>query len=362
MLRRLPPLVLLLACPVGLPAAYLTRVATPAEQWLRAVPGGRMLIRQTAEAYLAAGVNEVTFLLPAGGATPEQAQLRPLTEGVTVRAVEAARENPGWVRWLVDVPREGAVRFVLTCPLPDLTWEMSYALRAGPAQATWEAWVRLANKGAQDYKQVPVEGLPWGTLTASLPPGGDARFPLVTLADLPLSHELRWEPDRSGDAVVDLLTIHRSGASASTPFGAVPIPSGRLEVTEDPAPPGLPGKTLNLPYTPQGCDLILSLGAAPGLNVTRRLVSSRQVNVRLDVDGRPALYDLDEQYELTVSNKRATGVTLTLIERLAGPGTIRETSQPHQPADAGHICFALTAPAQTDTRITYLLRRTNLEP
>ncbi len=362
MLRRFMLLCLLLACPLGASAAYLTRAVTPAEQSLRALSGGRMLIRQAAEAYLAAGVNQVAFLLPAGGVPPEQAHLRPLTEGVTVRAAEAPRENPGWVRWLVDVPREGPVRFVLTCPLPDLTWELSYALRTEPERATWQAWVRLVNKGTQDWKHIAVEGLPWAPLTISLPPGGDARFPLITLTDLAVTHELRYEPDRYGEAVVDLLTVPRTRDVAGQPFAAEAIPPGRLEISEDLAPPGLPPRTLNLPYTPRGRDLVLSLGAAPGLSVVRKLVSSRQVNVRLDVDGRPALYDLDEQYELTVSNKRAAGVALTLVERLAGPGEIRESSQPYQPDDVGHITFAVTAPAQTDTKVTYRLRRMNLEP
>jgi hypothetical protein len=358
----LTPLLVLLLCPACLSAAYLTRVAATAEQSLRALPGGRVLLRQTAQVYLAAGANEVTFLLPPGGVLPEQIRLRPLTEGVTVRAAEAPRENPGWVCWLVDAAAAGPVRFALTCPSPDLTWELSYALRTAPDRATWEAWVRLVNKGAQDWNNVRLEGLPWAPLTVSLPAGADTRFPLVTFADLALARELRYEPDRYSDAVVDLVTMPRSAESAGRPFAAEPIPPGRLEVTEDPGRPGVPAKTVDLPYTPRGCDLVVSLGAAPGLTVQRRLVSSRQVNVRLDVDGRPALFDLDEQYEITVSNQRAQAATVTVVEKLAGPGEIRESSQAYQPYDAGHITFAVTAPAQTDTKLTYRLRRANLEP
>ena len=358
MLRRLTALLLLMLCPACLPAAYLTRIATTAEQSLRALPGGRVLVRRTAEVYLEAGENEVTFLFAPGGVTPDQVRMRPLGDGVTVSAAQVPRENPGWVRWLVQAPTAGAAGFALTCPAPDLSWEPAYALRAAPDQATWEAWVRLVNKGARDWDKVRLEGLPWAGLTVSLPAGADTRFPLVTFADLAASRALRYEPERYGDAVVELLTLPR----ADGPFAAEAIPPGRLEVTEGQTQPGVTATVLDLPYTPRGCDLVVSLGPAAGLNVGRRLVSSRQVNIRLDVDGRPVLFDLDEQYEVTISNKRATPATLTLVERLAGPGELRESSSPWQPYDAQHITFDLTVPAQTDLSITYRLLRKNLEP
>ncbi len=358
MLRRLMPLLLLVFFPACLPAAYLTRIGTIAEQSLRALPGGRLLVRQTVEVYLAGGDNEVTFLLPPGGVTPEQVRLRPLDEGVNVHATESPRENAGWVRWLVQAPAAGPARFALTYPAAELTWELSYALHTAPDRATWEAWVRLVNKGARDWQKVRLTGVPWAALTVSLPAGTDTRFPLITFPDLPASRALRYEPERYGDAVVELLTVPRGDGL----FAAAAIPPGRLEVTEGRPQPGLPAKSLDLPYTPRGCDLVVSLGPAAGLSASHWLASSQQVNTRLDVDGRPALYDLDEWYEVNISNRRATPVTLTVVERLAGPGEVRESSGPWEPYDAQHVSFALTVPAQADTRISYRLLRANLEP
>ncbi len=358
MLRRLASLLLLTLCATSLPAAQLTRLGAGAEPTFQAVPGGRVLVRQVVEVHLAAGGNELTFVLPTGGVTPDQVRLRPVPPEVTVTATEAPRENPTWVRWLVAAPAAAPARFVLSYPVPELTWEPVYALRTGPTQATWEAWVRVVNKGTSSWEQVRLTGLPWAEPTVSVPAGADARFPLATFTGLPVSSALRYEPDRYGEGVVELLTLPR----VEGPFAAAAIPPGRLEILEDTARPGVPAQALNVPYTQRGRDLILSRGPTAGLSVGRRLVSARQVNVRLDVDGRPALYDLDEQYEIVVANRRAAEVTLTFIERLAGAGEVVEATQPWQPYDATHVRFELTVPAQTDLRTTYRLLRSDLEP
>jgi hypothetical protein len=363
MIKRLPLLLLLLAGVSVAQAAYLARLQPAGEVSLRLLPGGGVLIRRTATVFLALGDNEITFVLPAEGMDRQQVRLRPLGEGITIRAAESPSDKPAWVRWLVQAAQAGPAQFLLTYPAPRLTWELSYVLRLAPERAAWETWLRLTNKGDQDWQQVQVEGLPFAALTVSLPAGADARFPVATIADLTWTGEYRYDPERYGPAPVALLCLPREPGRQPGNFGETVLPPGRLEIVRAAdSVPSTPTRSIDLPYTPRYRLLELNAGPVPTLSVQRRLVSSKQVNLRLDVSGRLALYDLDEIYEIAVTNRDAKDATLTMYERLPGLGEVVESSVEATRYDAQHLIFKVGVPAQAETKVTYRLLRADLEP
>ncbi len=363
MTKRLPLLLLLLAGVSLTHAAYLARLDPAGEVSLRLLPGGGVLVRQTATVFLAPGENEITFVLPAEGMDRQQVRLRPLGEGVTVRATESLSDKPTWVRWLLETARGGPATFLLTYPTPSLNWELSYVLRLAPDRAIWETWLRLTNKGAQDWQEVRVEGLPFAALTVSLTAGADARFPVATIEDLAWTGEYRFDPECYGPSPVALLCLPREPGRQPGNFGETALPPGRLEIVRaGDSVPRTPTRSLALSYTPRYRSLELNAGPVPTLSVQRRLVSSKQVNLRLDVSGRLALYDLDEVYEIVVTNRDAKDAALTVCERLAGPGDVSEASAEVTRYDAQHLIFKVAVPAQAETKVTYRLIRRDLEP
>lgn len=360
--RLLPPLLFLVSVSLA-QAAYLARLEPAGAVSLRLLPGGGVLVRQTATVFLARGENEITFVLPAEGMDCRQVRLRPLGEGVTIRATESLSDNPTWVRWLVEAAQAGPAQFLLTYPAPSLNWELSYVLRLAAQQAAWETWVRLTNKGAQDWQEVQVEGLPFAALTVSLTAGADARFPVATIADLAWSGEYRFDPERYGNSPVAVVCLAREPGCQPGNFAETPLPPGRVEIVRaDDSVPSAPTRSLDLAYTPRWRSLELNAGPVPTLTAQRRLVSSKQVNLRLDVSGRLALYDLDEVYEIVVTNRDAQGAALTVYERLAGPGEVSEASVEATRYDAQHVIFRVLVPAQAETKVTYRLLRKDLEP
>lgn len=363
MLRRTIPVLVLLVAAAGLPAAYLTQIVPQGYLTLQAVSGGKFLVRQRTSVDLAAGLNEITFLLPAEGVTPPQVRLRPLSRDLALQASEWPQDNPKWIRWQLQAPQAGPQRLLLTYPAGGLSWEMSYLLKLAADRATWEAWVRLTNQSSKDWATVRIGGLSGAPLEVPLPAGTDVRVPLFAVAGLPCQVECRYDPDRYGPAPMWVACVPREPGGEPDEFARAALPPGRVEILRQASTvPALPDYTLDLKYTPRYCDLELPAGVINGLSVNRRLLSSRQVNVQTDVADRVALYDLEEEYEITVTNQRVEPVTLQVFETIPDTWEILKSSLPYAPEEAHRISFQVTVPAQQEARLTYLVRRMNLEP
>jgi hypothetical protein len=340
-------------------AAYLTQLAPVTSTSLLALPGGRVQVRQKVTVHLAAGANEVVFPLPTGGPPPDEVRLRSLSGHVEVRAAERPAATPGWVRWELEAEAEGTESLLLTFPAPGLQWTMSYALRLAGADTEWQSWVRLVNPGAQDWTNVGLYGLGPAPLPLTLAAGADSRFPLATYPLRTCQVLTVYDQDRYGAAPVSLVRVPRGFPAEAGDFRALVLPPGKVEITRaDAAPPLL----ADLPYTPRHAPVELSLGPAPELTVQRRLISSRQVNQRVDLGGRLVMYDLEENYEIIVANRGVQTASLILTDKLAGPGEVRDPSAAATPVDAAHVSFLVDVPAQGETHLTYQLLRTNLEP
>lgn len=363
MIRRLIPVLALLLATVDLPAAYLTQIVPRGHLTLQAIPGGKFLVRQRTSVDLAAGVNEITFLLPAEGVAPQQVRLQLAEGNSALRASEWPQDNPKWIRWQLETPQAGAQRLLLTYPAGGLSWEMSYLLKLGEDRTTWEAWVRLTNQSSKDWATVRIVGLPCAALEVPLPAGMDTRFPLFVVQDLPYEVECRYDPDHYGDSPVSVVCIPRQLGGEPQEFGRAALPPGRVEILRHAsAVPAVPDYALDLKYTPRYGSLELPAGAVNGLSVGRRLLSSRQVNVQTDVADRVALYDLEEEYEIIVTNQRVDPVTLQVFEKIPDTWEMLRSSLPFTPQEAHRISFEITVAGQQQARLTYLVRRKNLEP
>jgi len=237
--------------------------------------------------------------------------------------------------------------------------DVSYSLLLDPTRQklTVQADLTVRNNSKHEFNQTKLT-LPQGRqATLNLRPGETVQQQLFALPDVPYEISYLYDNSRFKDAVRTLLTIPAEARANA------PLPAGKARIFA----PGAGGtRTLiaeaGLPYLPASEKVELDLGAAPDLSVLRTRLRSDQVNVRSDVYHKLALFDLDEEYELEVSNRRATPIVLIVREHVPGDWQLGKSSVPAAQTDSGTLEFTVRTEAGAKQKLSYSVKRLSVEP
>lgn len=283
------------------------------------------------------------------------------TEDVQVSSREISAKQPGQAVFLLEAKRPGQARLRLCYPLKGLETEVAYTALLLPRQQTLtlEAQVTLRNGSKQALPHVQVVLGSGHRLTAELDQGESVQQTLFRQDNVPYQSAYLYDNARFKDSVRALVRLQRDGTGE---FDRLPLPAGKLRafVVSGSSPTFIGESALR--YTPAHEKLEMDLGGVPDLTVVRTRLRADQSNARTDVYRKLVLFDLEEEWELQLENHRLNSATLLLDEHLPGEWQMQKVSGPFEKLEAGTIEFAVKLAPGEKTKLTYVVKRLNVEP
>jgi len=310
-------------------------------------------------AQLEQGENRLTLDTAALETDPATVRARVLEPAGQVRIVATTTgPQPGMVVLTVGADAPTRARLRLSYEVKFLQADTLYGLLLNPAQQKLDlqADLTVRNNGKHDLTGAKLT-LPQGQqTTVSLQAGQTVQQQLFGLPEMAYQIVYLYDNNRFKDAVRTLLAVSAE-ARLKTPLPAgkariyAPGPGGRAFVAE-----------AGVPYVPAGEKLELDLGVAPELAVLRTRLRSDQVNVRSDVYRKLALFDLEEEFELELSNQRPGPVTVLVREHVAGDWQLLKGSHPSEQTDSGTLEWTIRLAGGAKEKLGYTVKRLNVEP
>lgn len=282
-------------------------------------------------------------------------------------------EEPIPTSWLLRAERPVVATISLTYPMEGLKWAVAYAATLAPdGCAEISASLRVTNELGHELTDALLLG-DHVSATLSLDDGQSITVDQPWLSGQIRAESMRrhviYDRARHGDAAVELLEIaplaERPGLmlmheTPSQLCGALPAGRVRIYAATEAGPEFI--RETALPYTPAGMPLELNLGPASGVVVTRTLESSREVDKRLDVRDRVALFDLLENWLIEVRNLRETPLSLQIHQHHAGYWRLEEANHSFERPDAETLVFEVEVEPGRRAEIAYRLRHLNRQP
>jgi hypothetical protein len=318
-------------------------------------------LHATRQALVRLPAGETLLALPLDdlGVSPSDVTLA-VEPGDCVRLV-ALRTGPDGARWLLRSAREVEARVSLTYPIEGLSWAIEYAATLGAdGSLDLGASLRVTNGLKRDLEDARFVGefararlsleagqsitveQPW--LSANISPGD-------------LDRSLVYDKARHGDSPVELLTV--SGDATARATG---LPAGSVRIYASPEAGGEFITGQSLPYVPPHEPIELALGPASGVQVSRSLDQSKEVDRRLDARNKVALFDLQETWVLEARNLREEPVDLLIREQHEGAWKLEECDADCERVDAETLVFDLTLAPEETREITFRIRHQNRQP
>ena len=335
-------------------------VVQPAKPTIIFTRAAGVHVRSDLRVQLARGENRLLVDAAALETDPAAMTLRVVEPAEAVHVVGAATVQPaGRLQWVVSADQPTTARLRLGYEITNLKTEMSYRLLLNPAanSLALEATLTVRNGGKMDLPTSRMVFPGGHEITAALPVGETVQQQLYSLPRLPYEIRYLYDYTRFKDAVHALLLL------AADPERKTSLAAGRARLFA-PGAGNVPTFVTEaaLPYVAAGEKLELDLGTAPEVAILRNRLRSEQVNVRQDVYRKLALFDLEEDYELEVSNHRPGPITLLVREHPAGDWQLTKSSVPGTQTDSGTVEFSLPLAADATQKLTFSTKRLNAEP
>ncbi len=313
---------------------------------------------------LVPGENRLTFDFASVGADPATSRLSVATPAEGVRIVQEIQPpgEPNRSVWVLQADAPAAARLRLAYAVKGLETTTTYRMTLHPADSTLDldCDLTLRHGGPEPFPDAEVV-LPSGRrLTADLGIGETILLNLQRYAQIPYQAYYLCDFSRYQTAVHAVLRVAREGTAE---LDTCALPAGPLKVYA----PGADGLLATiteaaLPYVPPHEPLEVDLGPAPEVSMSRTRVRAVQLNERTDVYRRVVLYDLEEQFDLGLANRRGGPTELKVRESIPGQWTMVRESRPSHRLDASTVEYTLTLQAGESAVISYTVKRLNVEP
>lgn len=273
-------------------------------------------------------------------------------------------DRPQHARWTLTVPRAMQVPLAITYLMNGLTWQPEYSLTFGdtPGRMALSAVAAIRNDSGEDFEHTRVDLGLSAPIGVDLETGSTLRVPYVEAGDVSYQLVHVYDARAGGDILVRLELENTMDAG----LGAAPLPAGKARMYGD-----FHGRTpeqrifsgeFSLPYTPVGARAEVVVATGNEITVERRVISSRQVDVKKDVHGRLALYNQEEEVAFLVESLQEYDILLRIIETIEGEWRMLSNSHEFEKQDAEHIEFIVPVPAHQEFTVKYKVRKLNLIP
>jgi len=269
--------------------------------------------------------------------------------------------GPEGSRWILEAARDVEATVALTYPVKGLTWAIEYAATLSPTGAVdLDASLRLTNGADRDLEDARVVG-EFARATLSLDAGQSITIEQPWLsaqisAD-DVTRSLVYDKARYGDSAAEVLTI-----SGEAPQRTTALAPGTMRIYAAPESGGEFIRQASLPYVPPREPVEFSLGPASGVTVTAKLDDSTEVDKRLDARNKVALFDLQEDWLLTVRNLREEQVEVAIYQHHEGAWTLEACSEAVERPDAETLSFVVPVAPGEEREVTYRIRHENRQP
>ncbi len=286
--------------------------------------------------YLAAGNEAVRFCWLPLEVDPKSIVLR-LPEGLSLSGTSLGPEAEKWVEWRLEVPEAGFYEVSISFCVAGLKWRAHYdcLLSDDWTTATLGCEVVLTNQTGLALENVPTifdtqpsssalqkltgeqipgqpPGLGFKLSEVTLPMDWQRRWPLFTVAELPVSVVNHWDCERQGDGVQKVLYIDTTGVAL---FHQQQPPAGRVDFYAPEADGLRHIGHLDVP-SPLPESIALTLGPEPDLIVERVMTDYDKTAIERNRAGEITGFDIIEKYEITVINSTGQEQALELRETM----------------------------------------------
>lgn len=318
------------------------------------------LVQETRRVSLPQG--ESTLQLSWGGTRLVADSLRLSTEGqgVAIRPPVLLADRPQHAEWVLSAEQAAEADLTLSYLMGGLTWAPEYTVTLADEarKLSLDAVAVIVNDSGEDFEGAQVELGVGATVTVDLETGARLRLPYVAAPEAACELLYVYNVEAGGDTQerLDLTNDRDSG------LGTAPLPAGKARIFRSSVAGQILTGEVRLPHIPVGATAKVVLGTAREVSVERRVIHSRQVNVKKDVHGRLALWNQEDEISLLVESLKDEDIPLRIIEKIPGQWKMLSNSHEFEQTDAEHIEFVVPVPAHDEVTVKYKVRRMNLLP
>jgi len=273
-------------------------------------------------------------------------------------------DYPQHARWTLTAPQAMPATLAVSYLMGGLQWEPEYTVTFGPApgRMSLAAVAAVRNDSGEDFEQAQVDLGLSAAIAADLETGSTLRVPYIQAENVSFQLLHLYDARAGGDTVVRLDIENTVDAG----LGVAPLPAGKVRMygdfhgrdTEERIFTG----EFNLPRTPVGARAEVVIATGNEVTVERRVLSSRQVDVKKDIHGRLALYNQEDEVSFLVESLRDYDILLRITETIEGEWRMLSNSHEFEKEDAEHIEFIVPVPAHDELTVSYKVRKLNLLP
>jgi len=267
---------------------------------------------------------------------------------------------PQRAQWEIEAPSAMRARLRLAYLMDGLSWEPEYTLALRPTgKLSLSAVAAVRNDTGEDFEGARIDLGLSAPATCDLDSGETLRIPYIEAPAVSAQRFYRHDASVANAETMARLNL-RNALDAG--LGKAPLPAGRVRLYEGDSGEGMFAGELRLPYTPVGAMAKVELGSAREISVERQVIVSRQVDAKMDVRGRLALWNQEEEVAFLVESQRAEDTVLRIAERIEGEWKMLSNSHEFEKIDAEHVEFIVPVPAHGKLTATYKVRRLNILP
>jgi len=320
------------------------------------------MIAEERDLALSEGVTTLELLWGGTKLIADSVQLAPADPAspLRIRGPLFPEDLPQRAQWEIEAPSAMRARLRLAYLMDGLSWEPEYTLAFRPTgKLSLSAVAAVRNDTGEDFEGARIDLGLSAPATCDLDSGETLRLPYIEAPAIDAERFYRYDAGVGNAETMARLNLRNT---LDAGLGKAPLPAGRVRLYEGDNGQAVFAGELRFPYTPVGATAELELGTAREISVERQVIVSRQVDQRMDVRGRLALWNQEEEVAFLVESRRAEDTMLRIAERIEGEWKMLSNSHEFEKVDAEHVEFIVPLPAHGKLTVTHKVRRLNILP
>ncbi|MBI1928658.1 DUF4139 domain-containing protein [Candidatus Poribacteria bacterium] len=322
------------------------------------------LIQETRTIAVKQGRNTIEFNWPNMQIDFNTVQIQSLADakmGIKVLSMSVPPASQSSLLWEVESAQAGEMPMKLIYLTSGLGWICHYIALVEETEdrLSLEAAIEVSNRTVEEYKDTVIKVDVIQPMTKSLKAGESKKITFLTVANVPIEKGYISDPNLFGDAVAMQYIFKNDEKSG---LGAGMLLQGKVRIYKKDAASGGVGFIGEdvLPYVPNGGEIRLYAGTSRDIEVERKVMSSKRVNVRRDKKGRTVVYDTEESYRMTVKNHKDVQVKVTLKAYLNDYWQMSQSDHNYEKKDARTIEYVVPVPANAEEIINFQVSGKNI--
>ena len=332
-------------------AARTSLVALPIRQdtVIKLDSRGTALVQEKRTLLLQKGINNIDFSWQNVMIDPDSIQFTPLQHSDSI-VVLSVSYPPGesTLIWNIHSPNDVQEEIMISYLLANVDGMTAYRAIADVQEKTLDlnTYLVLRNFSGEDFSRVAVSLSGSKPHTTGIDHLETKRMLVSQQVDIPIKKTYTWDaltmphdPQKLKTAVGIPVTYELSNTETSN-LGRAPLLNGKVRIFQD----DRKDSTIFLgedicTFTPVGDKADLYIGDSRDIVVTRKVMDSKQSNIRRNKKGKIQAYDETYAVQVTAENLKDKPVVLSVIETIDGHWQPESMSMEYQQPDHKTLRF-----------------------